>query len=521
MNLIVQQKTSSRIRNYTDHVDEKTTMTKSLITSSSSSMKGVRVRSWANLAEVVRKHYVVPDAVSGPTNAHSTQRRFDDPTAGAQVVLFRDNHAWCPYCQKVWLFLEAKRIPYDVKKVTMFCYGSKEAWYKKLVPSGMLPALGFLEAAPSSSASGSKRTSSSSQSVSFEYFVTESDDILAELEHKFGTLAGTRSLTDPVTLEGRKLERMLFSAWCQWLCNPNCPDRQGQAGFQSVVKRLEQYLEKVNKGRPGGNPDQAPPRYFFSGGDGMGVLDCVVTPMLERMCASLFYYKGFDLRREHSGIDRWFASMESLPVYRGTKSDFHTHVHDLPPQLGGCATGNAASVPDCQRLVNFGLLDGGVTNYTNKALFGGDERTTIPEPQDARLEAVYRVLRHKERLQKANPMGGLASYDVLLRWTLSKLVDEHLATRQNEQQQGTSEVEGDLLDTSKLEVEAAVGMRYIRDRISIPRDMGLWAGRYLRLALAEVAELADDICGAGKDAGAAYPIPTQHRRDTDPARFYS
>lgn len=27
--------------------------------------------------------------------------------------------------------------------------------------------------------------------------------------------------------------------------------------------------------------------------------------------------------------------MEQKPSYLGTKSDFFTHVHDLPPQLGG------------------------------------------------------------------------------------------------------------------------------------------------------------------------------------------
>jgi len=32
---------------------------------------------------------------------------------------------------------------------------------------------------------------------------------------------------------------------------------------------------------------------------------------------------------------RWFESMEQKPSYLGTKSDFYTHVHDLPPQLGG------------------------------------------------------------------------------------------------------------------------------------------------------------------------------------------
>ena len=32
---------------------------------------------------------------------------------------------------------------------------------------------------------------------------------------------------------------------------------------------------------------------------------------------------------------RWFEAMEQKPSYLGTKSDFYTHVHDLPPQLGG------------------------------------------------------------------------------------------------------------------------------------------------------------------------------------------
>ena len=32
-------------------------------------------------------------------------------------------------------------MPYKVEKITMFCYGEKEAAYKRLVPSGMLPAL--------------------------------------------------------------------------------------------------------------------------------------------------------------------------------------------------------------------------------------------------------------------------------------------------------------------------------------------------------------------------------------------
>ena len=56
------------------------------------------------------------------------------------------------------------------------------------------------------------------------------------------------------------------------------------------------------------------------------------------MNASLYYYKGFTLRdpKVFPRFSAWFDAMECREVYRGTQSDFHTHVHDLPPQMGGC-----------------------------------------------------------------------------------------------------------------------------------------------------------------------------------------
>ena len=112
------------------------------------------------------------DRVNGPTNAQARLRLFGQSEADVRVTLYRDNHAWCPYCQKVWLWLEEKRIPYRIEKVTMFCYGQKEAWYKRKVPSGMLPALEL-----------------------DGQLITESDDILLALEQAFGPLEV--SLLDP------------------------------------------------------------------------------------------------------------------------------------------------------------------------------------------------------------------------------------------------------------------------------------------------------------------------------------
>jgi glutathione S-transferase len=142
--------------------------------------------SWADLEARLP---AVSDRVDGPTNAQATLRLFGQGERAVRVTLYRDHHAWCPYCQKVWLWLEERRIPYRIRKVTMFCYGDKEAWYRQRVPSGMLPALevdGRL--------------------------ITESDRILEALEQAFGPLGP--GMGDAQVLPLRQLERVLFRAWC-------------------------------------------------------------------------------------------------------------------------------------------------------------------------------------------------------------------------------------------------------------------------------------------------------------------
>lgn len=47
--------------------------------------------------------------------------------------------------------------------------------------------------------------------------------------------------------------------------------------------------------------------------------------------------EGFVVRGEgrFPNLERWFDALETRPSYLGIKSDYYTHCHDLPPQLGG------------------------------------------------------------------------------------------------------------------------------------------------------------------------------------------
>ena len=379
------------------------------------------------------------DTVNGPTNAKARLRLFGQSESDVRVTLYRDNHAWCPYCQKIWLWLEEKQVPYRIEKVTMFCYGEKESWYKRKVPSGMLPAIEL-----------------------DGRIIKESDDILIALEKVFGPL--NQGMKDRGVLPLRQLERLLFRAWCSWLCYPASSARQEQRNreqFTQVVAKVEQALGST------------PGSYFL---DKFGIVDVIFTPYVERMNASLYYYKGYSMREENPRFSAWFDAMETRPTYRGTQSDFHTHVHDLPPQMGGCwENGEPQMLINKARVNNgpwFGLPDVG-----------------YPEPENSREEALQNTIKHQTNIIRVNPAD-------------DKLFDEALRCALTHMMTGKECVPPPNSD---------VGLRYLRDRINVPRDMSIYAAKHFRESLEKTAALAGN--------QQPEPLPTRHRRDQNPLNF--
>ncbi|MGB2924438.1 MAG: glutathione S-transferase family protein [Limnothrix sp.] len=394
--------------------------------------------SWTEL-EALTDFQLEP--VNGKTNAQARLRLFGQTEADVRVTLYRDNHAWCPYCQKIWLWLEEMQIPYRIEKVTMFCYGEKESWYKRKVPSGMLPALEL-----------------------DGQMITESDDILIALEQVFGTLK--YGMQDPKVLPLRRLERLLFRAWCNWLCRPPMfpgQDKDSRRKFIQVVQQVEEAIAATSS------------PYFL---DDFSTADVIFTPYVERMNASLFYYKGYSLREENPRMSAWFDAMETRLTYRGTQSDFHTHVHDLPPQMGGCyANGLPEAIANQTRVDEgewFGLPD-----------------VTYPEPDNAKQEALQQVIRHRRNIVQANPAND-QFFDQALRCALTVMMTGEIC----EPMAGADQP-----------------LRYLRDRINVPRDMSIYAAKHLRTALENTAKLVGDRQGE--------PIPVRNRRDQDPANFKS
>ena len=391
---------------------------------------------WEQLAEL--SDFEI-DPVNGPTNSQSTLRLFGQTEADVRVTLFRDNHAWCPYCQKIWLWLEEMQIPYRVQKVTMFCYGKKESWYKQKVPSGMLPAIEL-----------------------DGQIITESDDILLALEKVFGVLY--RGMEAPQVLPLRRLERQLFRAWCAWLCYRAIFPGQEKGNRRQFIETVAMVEEALA---------HTPGPYFL---ENFSTADVIFTPYVERMNASLYYYKGYSLREENPRLSDWFDAMETRSTYRGTQSDFHTHVHDLPPQMGGC-----------------------YSNGERKALFNQEKvdrgdwfelpDVSYPEPETSCAEALKRIIKHKASIIKANPAEDRL-FDEALRCALTKMMTDKTCTPP---------------------AGSDVALRYLRDRINVPRDMSIYAAKRLRTALEQTAALVGD--------RQSEPLPIRHRYDQNPANF--
>ena len=213
-----------------------------------------------------------------------------------------------------------------------------------------------------------------------------------------------------------------------------------------------------------------------------GIGDIIFIPYMERMNASLIYYKGFNLRSNYRYVDKWLTLFEGTSAYRGTQGDFHTHSHDLPPQMGGCYKESnekqiafSKSIDTGEGLGNFELNK----NYDSKYY--------------ARF-ALKRVIKHKENLIKANP------YD-------KEYFEESLRSAL------THMITGEVIIPEKL---SGKSLRYLKNRISVPRDMPIISARLLRQSLNKIELLSNN-----NEIDELDKIPLNHRYDQDPRNFIS
>ena len=399
-------------------------------------------------------------------------RLYDDRNQpeDVRVTFYRDSASWCPYCQKVWISLEEKKIPYRIEKVNMNCYGDKPPTFRRLQPSGQIPVATI-------------------DGTTYR----QSNDILYALEELFPDHKTLLSPDRSRMQELLRLERQFFGSWMYWLTSGVNPE-----GCKDILREVDREL-----GSSGGP--------FFMGKE-MTTVDCQFAPFLERAAASLLYFKGFQFRvapgepTEYPNVNRWFDAMEERPSYQLTKSDYYTHCWDLPPQLGGCRP-EAGSEPFAAAVDGDKSLTGNRPSWSLplEAHNGGIEPdwAWTGDEEAAKREAVERISANHEAIAKFAARGAgkkgmppvmaplsdpyatpseavVESVDACMQVVAMAILHGTDSQDTNMQSLATA-----IAEKGGRELGGGVirSLRYVQERVGVPRDMKLPAARQLRAHL--------------------------------------
>lgn len=407
------------------------------------------VPSWeALLEQLPPEHQQAPT----PRLPDATERIFEPDTAPA-LVLYRDNSAWCPYCERVWLQLEEKRVSYAVRKINMRCYGPKPEWFTRMVPSGLLPVVEL-----------------------DGRVVTESLDIMMLLERRFpdrAPLLPSAATPEAAAVdEFLRLERALVGTWLASLRGGSGWGGLGggssDAAFQSALDKVDAALRRFPAGP-----------YFL--GARFSLLDAVYAPFLERIAAGTPYWQGFPVRggsgsARWPALGKWFDAMDARPAYAAIKSDDFTITHTLEPQVGPIASrpqgaahraritgrdGRSWDLPLRPEETAWGADDGAGGRAAAAAKVAGNRQGLVEfalrgVPDGARTDAV------REHVDAA-----LRSVAHAL---LVGVVDSAAAPVV-------------VPEDGEVRRRVAAAVAYLRNRVGVPRDLDYPAARQLRAHL--------------------------------------
>jgi len=396
-------------------------------------------------AAAAAAYEVRPGGVPAAAAGSSARRR----GAPAELTFYRDTNAWCPFCERVWLALEHKGVAFDQEFVDL---RDKPSWYTDLVPTGMVPAARFARD---------------------DALVWESAELLRELEARFPEKPSLVP-TDPAERERMEAfvaaesegDNTLVAAGFRFLVG----GRFGEAPDPAKVPELQEDFERALARRR--ENFQGPG--FVAGGDGLTLADVVIAPGLERLCADLPVFRGFDLRAE---IGPWLERMEALPAYCAVRSDPETHVAVVRRIFQAKGDGGAVPLPATPPQV------------------APDAAAEAAERLLASLDAVTADIM-KNAGVSADNAGAVEAHLRMLATHLAECPDP-AASRPAAavpDPPGAREGQGTAADVDKgaaQQAEAAraraagaAALAFLRNRVSAPRDMSAAAAEALRAGCA-------------------------------------
>lgn len=383
------------------------------------------------------------------------------------LTLYRDTNGWCPFCERVWIAIRAKGLPYQETLVSL---QNKPEWYKQMVPTTLVPAVLF---------HGDDETTS-------REVVWESDAILEALDAKFPDTIqlmkkGDKAFDDAIEMQERIQAagfKMAYGNRNGTLTDEEIQDNR--ANFEASLDELDAALG-----------EHGTEKFFRLGAEFSGV-DAIMVPTLERWRYQLPLTEDLDILENRSNIKKWFDTMESYDAYgsrvagdeyswTATASMFLRYFgggEDKPKVAEGIARADAAAEKLAAKFVSSGSAN-------------------ASDQQEAALEAAAKLISNHEAViadcVREEPLSqkhigraassGTDATDLLLRHVSSLL----LQTAGNTAASPSGVSVTDLLDFDAT-AEGALALQTVSKRLCVPRDMGAPSALLLRGILASVAE---------------------------------
>lgn len=435
----------------------------------------------------------------GPPQYFAPKRLFDAPADyQPRITFYHDQNVWCPFCTTMWLYLEEKRIPYTSIRVNKEPYGYRgpddEHYY------GMLGATGV----PGVQIDNGRLVQGA------DFF---------NIERRFpGVNPLIPADDDPAVTRWQQMHDNM-EAFTNGFWSLNKATLQGpvkeSAQYQAFIDAADRLNESL--GAHGGP---------YLVGNKLTILDVQFTRNAERAAAMLPYFKGVQVRRNPRWphLERWYEVMSSRSSYKAIAGDFYTHASATPlqvPFLVGAkhSDGEAfARIIDGSDGVSWTLPlpedDGSLLEpvapfeqsaaaarreaverllHNHRAVVGFaargvlDKHTQRPGSRDPEYAAKYGAgippTQSGVEFGKTSLGRKYGGSDALVR-TPEILADVALRLTVKVLIEGASDAAKAAIASETLPIdETRRCLSYLRDRISVPRDMGYPAARQLRAYL--------------------------------------
>eukprot|EP00545_Synedropsis_sp_CCMP1620_P002887 CAMPEP_0119008036 /NCGR_PEP_ID=MMETSP1176-20130426/3419_1 /TAXON_ID=265551 /ORGANISM="Synedropsis recta cf, Strain CCMP1620" /LENGTH=494 /DNA_ID=CAMNT_0006960293 /DNA_START=55 /DNA_END=1539 /DNA_ORIENTATION=+ len=399
----------------------------------------------------------------------------DEETPTPLVTLYRDTNGWCPFCERIWVALRAKGIPYRESLVSL---QNKPDWYKELVPTGLVPAVLFHEDVDDNAADESSPASSQRR------IVWESASIMTALDEAFPDTP-RMVLDTPAYKAALELNGNLQTAGFRFIAAV----RNATLEPDLLETRREEFVTQL---------DELDAALLLASNDGpfcLGAqfsgLDCIMIPTLERWRHQLpLTCDGFDILENRPALAAWFDAMDAYAPYS------HRVAGDAYSWTAATSTflryfGGGEDKPEVKKGIQ--LADAAAERMTSgfaEQYDDNDVSVLFAQEAAAKLisnhEAVVKDCTRQEPVSQKDIVRAedASTADTLLRYVTSVLLSS--SSNNSVVEVATSAPLLTISSPDKTQ-EAALAARTVAARLCVPRDMSAPAAKVLRYVLVTVA----------------------------------